>query len=377
MGSGRGRSHCSRSLVLGLLSNTEGGKAAIDADQNRPIVAPRSGRSEIQFAGLYCPAYLGFVGRLLFLALLSGSASLPLTPAPEMLRPWTRALRDQQPDDAFAVVYRVGPQRLFFVAAQHENRSASLTFRLIGDAYASARFDTVIAEGFPTSWGPNPARIVEYVAKNGEKNGFAEGGETVPTVLGARRQGATLVGGEADDAEIKRQIFTQGFSGEDLLGFYVLRSIPQWIGERKITDAGDVRLSALVKRSLDHNRAALALPPTTLPRYSDWAAWYQANNGKLISSSFQTEEVGPLADGNYGTNRISLAVSRARDIYLHNLIIDHLNKRENVLVVFGGSHLMIHRPALDRVLGQPCYAGIELRRSATPCRSSGTQHISS
>lgn len=308
------------------------------------------------------------MARLLLLALLSGSASLPLTPAPEMLRPWTMALRDQQPDDAFAVVYRVGLRRLVFVAAQHENRSASLTFHLIGAAYATTRFNTVIVEGFPTSWGSNPARIFEYVAKNGEKNGFAEGGETVPTVLGARRQGAALVGGEADDAEIKRQMFAQGFTGEDLLGFYVLRAIPQWIGERKIADADDARLSALVKQSLYYNRTALALPPTTLPRYSDWAAWYQASNGKSINSSFQTEEVGPLTDGDYRTNKVSFAVSRARDTYLHNMIVSHLNKRENVLVVFGGSHLMIHRPALDRVLGQPCYAGTELQRSATSCR---------
>lgn len=308
------------------------------------------------------------MGRLLLFALLSSFASLPLTPVPAMLRPWTKALRDQQPDNAFAVVYRVGPRRLIFVAAQHENRSASLTFQLIGAAFATARFNTVIAEGFPTSWGSNPARIFEYVAKNGEKNGFAEGGETVPTALGARRQGATLIGGEADDAEIKRQMFAQGFTGEDLLGFYVMRAIPQWIGERKITGADDGRLSALVERSLKYNRAALALPLTTLPRYSDWAAWYRASTGKPINSSFQTEEVGPLTDGDYRTNKVSFAISRARDTYLHNLIINHLNKRENVLVVFGGSHLMIHRPALDRVLGPPCYAGTELRRSAISCR---------
>ncbi len=307
------------------------------------------------------------MGRLLLFALLSGSASLPLTPAPEMLRPWTKALRDQQPDDAFAVVYKVGQRRLVFVAAQHENRSASLTFQLIGAAYATARFNTVIAEGFPTSWGTNPTRIFEYVAKNGEKNGFVEGGETVPTVLGARRQGAALIGGEADDVEVKQQIFTQGFTGEDLLGFYVLRAIPQWIGERKITDAGDGRLSALVEQSLDHNRLTLALPRNTLPRYSDWAAWYQKSNGKPINSTFQTEEVGPLANGDYRTNRVSFAISRARDTYLHNMIVGHLNKHESVLVVFGGSHLMIHRPAMDQVLGKPCYVGTDLRRSANSC----------
>lgn len=308
------------------------------------------------------------MSRLLWFALLAGPTALQLTPAPDALRPWTKALRDQQPDDAFAVAYRIGAQRLVFVAAQHENRTDSLTFRLIRAAYAMVNFNTVIAKGFPTSWGPNPVRLFDYVAKNGEKNGFAEGGETVPTALGARRQGATLISGEADDAEIKRQVLAQGFSGDDLLGFYVARAIPQWIGERKIVDAGDARLQPLVQQSLEYNRTALALSPNSLPRFTDWAAWYRTNTGKAIGAGFQTEEVGPLTDGQYRTNKISSAVARARDTYLHNLIVTHLKNGENVLVVFGGSHLMIHRPALDRVLGKPCYAGTNLRRVVASCR---------
>ena len=37
---------------------------------------------------------------------------------------------------------------------------------------------------------------------------------------------------------------------------------------------------------------------------------------------------------------------------------------DTVLVVFGGSHLMILRPALDAMLGQPCYVGSELSSTA-------------
>ncbi|MBB3692060.1 hypothetical protein FHY05_000672 [Sphingomonas sp. BK580] len=301
-------------------------------------------------------------------AMEARGASSALRPAPNQLAPWTTALRDRQPDDAFASVYRVGPHRLVFIGAQHENQSKSRTFRLIEDAYAKIKFDTVIAEGFPTSWGANSARIFAYVAQNGWRgDGFVEGGETVPTVLGARRQGAVLIGGEADDPDLERPIYAQGFSGQDLLGFYVLRAIPQWIGERKISNAGDPRLVSLVQASLDYNRAMLGLPASVLPRFSDWAAWYREKNGKPIDTTFDTEEVGPLADGRHGTNRIASAVSRARDAYLHNLIIAHLNRGESVLVVFGGSHLMIHRPALDQVLGRPCYAGTDLKQAQEAC----------
>lgn len=303
------------------------------------------------------------------LLLLLASALLPLQPAPERLQPWTTALRDRQPDDAFAAVYRVGPKRLVFVAAKHANRTDSLTFRLIAQAYRTFQFDTVIAEGFATGRGPNPPSILKYAAENGpDKHGFVEGGETVPTVLGAQDEGAVMWGGEAHDLAVKAALITRGFSADDLLGFYVLRNIPQWIGERKIANAGDVGLETLVEAALDKNRSTLGLGPAVLRGFQDWAGWYRALNGKPIGPDFVTEEVGPLADGRFGTNRIAYAVSLARDTHLHDRIIRHLNGGESVLVVYGASHLLIHRPALDVVLGKPCYEGADLTAAVAACR---------
>lgn len=323
-----------------------------------------------ELASCYKRGMLSRMRRLLpLLLLISGCATLPLRPAPERLQPWTTSLRDRQPEDAFAVVYKIGSRRLVFVAAKHANREDSLTFRLIRDAYAAYAFDSVIAEGFATSRGPNPPRIFQYASENGPRaDGFVEAGETVPTVLGARQEGATLWGGEPDDAVVKASLLARRFAAEDLLGFYVLRNIPQWIGERRIDHAGDPRLEPLVAEALARNRAALELPAAVLPGFAEWAAWYEALNRKRIDASFATEEVGPLADGRFGTNRIAYAISRARDAYLHDLIVTHLNARENVLVVFGASHLMIHQPALDAVLGRPCYVGADLARSVLSCR---------
>lgn len=298
----------------------------------------------------------------------SACASIPYHAAPQKLRPWTTAIRDQQPDGAFAAVYRVGSRRLVFVGAQHENKDDSLTFRMIRDGYDSFKFDTVIAEGFPASWGANPARIFDYASKAKiSADGFVDGGETVPTVLGARMQSARLFGGEPDDTEVRRIVASGGVSGQDLLGFYVLRNIPQWIAERKLNDAADPRLHPLVEAALVQQRDRLKIPESILADYAAWLAWYQVTNGKPLTASFDTEEVGPLADGRFGTNKIAYAVSKARDTYLHRLIIEHLNAQESVLVVFGGSHLVIHRPALDTALGKPCYLGTSLRIAAQAC----------
>jgi hypothetical protein len=309
------------------------------------------------------------MARLFWLLIVLSSIAAPhLRPAPQKLQPWTMALRDRQPDDAFAAVYKIGRKHLVFVAAQHANRSDSLTFRVIRDAYDHFRFDTVIAEGFPTSRGPNPSRILKYVAENGpDKGGFVEGGETVPTVLGAQQQKAALWGGEADDSDVKSAVLRRGVSATDLLGFYVLRNIPQWIGEHRIDNAADPRLQALVVAALAKNRELLGVPAEVLPDFAQWSAWYERLNGKPIGASFVTEEVGPLSDGKFGTNRIAYAVSRSRDAYLHNLIISHLNADESVLVVFGGSHFAIHQPALKAVLGKPCYLGTDLAKAWAAC----------
>lgn len=306
---------------------------------------------------------------LCLLLFLSGCAAAPVRPAPEKLEPWTTSLRDRQPDDAYAAVYKWRRHRLVFIAAQHANRDDSLTFRLIRDAYATFRFQTVIAEGFPTSRGANPISLYKYAAENGPKaDGFVEGGETVPTVLGARQENANLWGGEPDDIDLKALLVAAGLTGADLLGFYVLRTIPQWIGERKIEHAGDTRLGPLVEAALVKNRAALQLPADVLANRAAWARWYEDLNRKPLGADFVTEEVGPLADGKFGTNRIAFAVSRARDAYLHKLIIRHLNAGESVLVVFGGSHFMIQRPALDAAIGPPCFVGTQLARATSLCR---------
>lgn len=300
-------------------------------------------------------------------ALFSGAAQ-PLAPAPARLAPWTTALRAQQPEGAFAAVYKVGDEHLVFLAAQHANRTGSPTFKLIADAFAHFRFDTVIAEGFPTARGPNPARTLQYVADNGPRaDGFVEAGELYPTAIGAQAQGAKLWGGEAHDLAVKARLVLSGVAVEDLLGFYALRNIPQWIREKKIHHAGDPRLRPLIDAALDRDRATLQLPATILPDFESWSAWYARINGRPIGADFVTEEAGPLADGKFGSNRIAAAISRERAAYLHELIVAHLNKRESVLVVFGASHLMIHRPALDAALGPPCYAGTDLRRGAGEC----------
>lgn len=304
---------------------------------------------------------------LLVLA-MAGCAVRPVHPSPTRLAPWTQSLRSRQPDDAFASVYRAGHRWLVFVGAVHDNEINSKTFRLIGQAFDSYRFKHVIVEGYPTSRGANPHDLLREAVEAATPAGFQPGGETVPAERGAIAQKAQIWGGEPDDSDVKAYAVAHGGGEADVLGFDVLRALPQWLRERQITTLADPRLSTLVDSELARQRLRLGIDPIILAGSKAWRAWYAMNSGHVLDDSFSIEEVGPLADGPYATNRIAAIIAQARDAHLHRLMIEKLNSGGSVLVVYGGSHLMMHRPALADAIGKPCYEGDDLRKSVSACR---------
>jgi len=153
---------------------------------------------------------------------------------------------------------------------------------------------------------------------------------------------------------VKLRVRAAGFSDADILGFYTLRSIPQWIRERRIDNAADPRVNDLLAEELTKNRSRLALDASVLPSIEDWRDWYRQTNAKSLGADFTTEEAGPLADGPFGTNAVGAAISKSRAAYLHEMVISKLQTGDTVLVVYGASHLMIHQPALDASLGKGC-----------------------
>lgn len=304
---------------------------------------------------------------LLGLALALTACQSLLQPAPKKITPWTTRLRAAQPDDAFAAVYSWRGQRLVFVGAKHATRSDSHTFRLIQQAYGSFHFDTVIVEGPPYSDGANARRLFSWVERQREVDGFVESGEIVPTVRGARDHEASVWGGEPDDTEVRDRVLARGFTLQDLVGFYTLRSVPQWMREQKTAGPDDSRTKPLIEAELERSRSRLQAPADVLSSYASWAQWYERTNGKPFDASFALEEGGPLADGRYATNKIAEAIGRVRDEFLLEIVTRHLNARDNVLVVFGASHLMMLRTALSSMLGPPCYQGDDLKAARDHC----------
>jgi hypothetical protein len=198
---------------------------------------------------------------LLLAALLIGSCETSSTVqlSPARMAPWTQALRDSQSEEPYLLAYRKGNARLILVAAQHENDPASKTFKLVHSAFEIWPVDSVIVEGAASSAGPNYQPLLALADEPLDGEGQQPGGETIPALQNARRIGAAVWGGEANDREVLRLAQVDGVKHADVLGFYVLRVIPQWLRDGTLAATSDEKLPELVERQLARSLRALGI----------------------------------------------------------------------------------------------------------------------
>jgi len=287
----------------------------------------------------------------------------------EKLAVWTQALADSQRDGPELLLFRRGDRKLAFIGVQHDSDPASRTHRLIDSTFLIFKPRVVIVEGAPTSWGYNPKRLIEVGGQRPDAQGLLPEGETVPTVRGALASGSIIVGGEPSDSDVRRIAATRGVSDEDLLGFYVLRVVPQWLSQREFDDLSSTRATALIDNQLSRSRAELKLSTDLLPDAAAWRRWRLERNVGASPNRIDIKEAGPLADGPWKTSQVGAAISRARDTHLYELTRAELAKHRSVLVVFGGSHALIQLPALKRLMGPPCYRGDNAESVPMTCES--------
>lgn len=297
------------------------------------------------------------------------SASVAARPDPgAKLQRWTTTLRDAQNDLPLITRYNGASASLTFIGVVHETDPHSRSFRMIEQAARTWRPRAVIVEGIPTRWGSDDPRIDALGGEALDARGRQPSGETVPAIRWARSARAEVWGGETDDVAVKTFVRRYGVSDRDLLGFYVLRVVPQWLREGTISSTRDPKLAELVNRQLIRSGADLQISADVLPDSAAWASWYERVQGKPVTGGLADDEAGPLADGRWPTNRISELVGRARDAHLFALARHLLRRKGKVMIVFGASHAVVTRPAFDALLGKPCYTGTSITLALSRCR---------
>lgn len=238
--------------------------------------------------------------------------------------------------------------RLTFVATHHGCDPATL--RLIDEAFGP-QVRLAIIEGLPASRGTNPERFTKHL-QGWQAAGFCEGGgEPAYTAQQALKRGAPYMGGEPDEPAVAAAVLAQGFKAEDLLGFYMVRQIPQYRSEGTLAkrglDGSFLDVMQWMGREAGLQEVASRL---SLAWFRDW---YREHQGHAFDAdTMDPEEAAPVLEGLL-TQRISSVVGRVRDQFTVELIARELASYGDVLVVYGGSHFATVRPAIERLLGPP------------------------
>ncbi len=249
----------------------------------------------------------------------------------------------------YSVRYEGCGKTLYYIAANHTNEPDSKTYQAIETVFKRDDVDMVIVEGFPSQSGISPTKMLTY-AKS-VKNNHADS-EPYFSIRQATASGADFMGGEPTDSDILRAVADKGISPVDLLGFYIVRQIPQLIRSKSLSDHRDPRLENEIFNIVGSFAQSTQMPIEVFNQIDGlepFLKWYQTTNGLDFYESFRVEDAWPasaVAEPRE-TNRLSDLVADARDQHIIGIIQDAVASHKTVMVVYGGSHHTVHAPALD------------------------------
>ena len=177
-------------------------------------------------------------------------------------------------------------------------------------------------------------------------------GEPWFTIQTAKKSGVLIETGEPSDSDLAETVQKSGFTKLDLIGFYVVRMIPEW--KREGISSEDKILKRIEAR-LALERGKLGV--TSLFGLKEFQAWYANHMAKPSQFlAIEVDDTAPLStkDATF-IQKISSALGIARDQSIVNVIAQTLTTKSNVLVVYGASHFLTERRALEALLGHPTF----------------------
>lgn len=282
-----------------------------------------------------------------------------------LVRPWRTELDRESPSEKPYVAYhKKGQYELLYLAAHHDNNPKSDTLTLVDQLFRDFNFNFLVIEPIPNSEGESPRWFVDE-AKKGIKDSIVIGGESSLAVVRADAKKIPFAGGEIDHRELYRQLKLQGYQDEDVIGFYLVRQIPQWVREKE-------NFNELIEKKgplyIAHYCKSFGIEQTKCPTLDKIKVWYESNAGKKLSIKVDTEEVAPIHGSPLFTHKISSAIGAIRDRFTLNLIGTYLLKYKRVAVVYGGSHYLTLRKSIEQSLGVPIRVVMpETRKIASVC----------
>ena len=244
----------------------------------------------------------------------------------------------------YVVIYKNKLKELRFVAAFHGAGIQSPTFQMIRKTIGLFQPEVVIIEGIPSSLGLDSPLFIEIAQTHFSQN-FQQSGEAIYSIYLAHYNHFSFIGGEPDHSVIFKKCIELGYSSEDVLGFYLIRQVPQWRREGKLSQPFERLAEELIKIY----QKQLKLPQYTTNSFYTWHL-------EKFKCFFDIEKINeettmPLKLGTF-LQIISWEINIIRDKHLQKIIEQNINQFDRVLVVYGRAHHIIHRAALEQYFGR-------------------------
>lgn len=272
-------------------------------------------------------------------------------PKTELIRPWSTDLSKVEPlPYPFKVGYRKSGKSLTFIASNHENYSESQTLKLIEKEILEQQYDLLFLEGFPSNDGISPNSLIDWAKQDG-KNGFFVGGETSFAIQLAISRGIQFQGGEILDSSLKKELLKTGWTEQDLLYFYFVRQIPQFVRAQTLKPHN---LKSVFDVFSYRERHKLEISSGLPLSFEGFYNWYKGKNKRDFKyTEIDNEITAPLADGTYFTQKLSAQIGMIRDQHISQVIAEKLRKYNKILVIYGGSHWSTQRLVFEDWFGKP------------------------
>jgi hypothetical protein len=281
--------------------------------------------------------------------LLSSCSSSTLHIDPSLIRPYAYADQSAEPFEApYVSVFSRADKTLVYLAAHHENLASGPTHKTVEAAIQKFKPNLVIIEGIQTSMGLSPYRYPDH-PEDCARPGISSCSEAEYAAVLSKKAAIPFTGGEPDEKDILESVRARGYSPKDLIAFYTLRQVPQWVREGS-WESGHAQTK--IERFVSYYERILAT--RTGLTLSELHSWYHERLGRELDLDRLTaEDLAPISGENTTyLNRLSVEVGAARNLHLARLIESSINRYQNVLIVYGAGHLVSGRSMLNEAFSK-------------------------
>ena len=290
---------------------------------------------------------------LFALLFLTACSHKDLAPDFNLIQHWSPEEQMKEPHQPpFIAKYKYRSKELWYIAAKHTSNIKSPTFKTIKESLSKFNPQLVILEGFETE--PNehsPKGYIKYAIKC-SKVKFRNCGEPSYSAYLSNQKNIPFIGAEPPDKTIYEHLKTKGYRPQDLVGYYLVRQIPQLKRQNKLNKNNFQKTAdKLLNIFLNDIESSQSF------EFSEFKAWYKEKSGNHFDiNKIKSNDLAPIVstEATY-FNKTSALIGEVREKHILKKISQGLKSYDRVLIVYGAGHHVQQKKVLLKMINQPKY----------------------